>query len=413
MRPPPRLLPSSPLPFLPQLLLSLLLLLLLLPLQPTTAYTPLSDHTLAHLPFPHDLLSLSSPASILTPILIPRVPGTPGSLTVLNHFLTFFRTQLPLWNITLQNSTAVTPLSSTALPFTNLIATRDPPNTPPGEVSRLALVAHYDSKSTPAGFIGATDSAAPCAMILAAAAALDAALTRKWAAAAAAADDELDLDTPRGLQIILLDGEEAFHTWTRSDSLYGARALASHWEATPNPPLSTYATPLHQISLFLLLDLLGAPGPTVPSYYLTTHWAYTLLASLEARLRSLHLFKSPAGAPFLPDTSLPSRGQRSVFGIEDDHIPFLEKGVEVLHLIPVPFPDCWHEEKGVKDDITALDEGVVGDWGVLVAGWVGGWLGLEGWFDLKDEAGESKGGREEERGERKRWGEGWGMKTEL
>lgn len=28
--------------------------------------------------------------------------------------------------------------------------------------------------------------------------------------------------------------------------------------------------------------------------------------------------------------------------IEDDHIPFLMRGVPVLHVIPWPFPDDWH-----------------------------------------------------------------------
>lgn len=29
-------------------------------------------------------------------------------------------------------------------------------------------------------------------------------------------------------------------------------------------------------------------------------------------------------------------------GIEDDHLPFLEKGVPVVHLITMPFPRVWH-----------------------------------------------------------------------
>lgn len=30
-------------------------------------------------------------------------------------------------------------------------------------------------------------------------------------------------------------------------------------------------------------------------------------------------------------------------GILDDHIPFLQRGVPIVHLIPTPFPDIWHE----------------------------------------------------------------------
>jgi len=29
-------------------------------------------------------------------------------------------------------------------------------------------------------------------------------------------------------------------------------------------------------------------------------------------------------------------------GISDDHVPFLRRGVPVLHLIPKPFPAFWH-----------------------------------------------------------------------
>lgn len=28
--------------------------------------------------------------------------------------------------------------------------------------------------------------------------------------------------------------------------------------------------------------------------------------------------------------------------VEDDHIPFLERNVPILHLIPMPFPSVWH-----------------------------------------------------------------------
>ena len=97
----------------------------------------------------------------------------------------------------------------------------DPPGTQVGEVGRLALVAHYDSKITPAGFIGATDSAAPCAMLMHAARSIDEALTKKWEAMAA--DGMEELEEQKGVQIIFLDGEEAFLSWTDTDSLYGAR----------------------------------------------------------------------------------------------------------------------------------------------------------------------------------------------
>jgi hypothetical protein len=183
------------------------------------AYHDLSDDTLRHLPGPGDDFDIKTGA-LLAPILRTRVSGTEGNAAVRQFFIDFFKTQLPEWRIELHNSTSTTPVSNgKEIPFVNVIATRDPPGTTEGDVSRLALVAHYDSKLTPEGFIGATDSAAPCAMLLHAARTLDAALSKKWAAGAV---DDLDVEH-KGVQILLLDGEEAFRSWTDTDSLYGAR----------------------------------------------------------------------------------------------------------------------------------------------------------------------------------------------
>lgn len=63
------------------------------------------------------------------------------------------------WNITEHSFEQDTVIGHK--PFTNIIATLDP------EVDkRLVLVAHYDSKKEPQGFLGATDSALPVALLL-------------------------------------------------------------------------------------------------------------------------------------------------------------------------------------------------------------------------------------------------------
>jgi glutaminyl-peptide cyclotransferase len=185
------------------------------------AYTPLSDETLSNLPAGGADFDIKT-GSILAPILIPRVPGTPGQAAVQQHFINWFGTNLPKWTLEFQNSTSKTPATGDRqVPFANLIITRDPPWTKPGDVGRLALVAHYDSKLSPAGFIGATDSAAPLAMIMHAARSVDEALTKKWAAMQA--EGLSGLEEEKGVQLLFLDGEEAFVTWTDDDSLYGAR----------------------------------------------------------------------------------------------------------------------------------------------------------------------------------------------
>lgn len=201
---------------------AILSILLLIPY--CIAYTPLTDETLQKLPDPGTDFDIDDGA-LLAPILRPRVPDTPGSEAVRQHFIDFFQDNLPKWKLQLHNSTSETPTSGgDEILFVNMIATRDPPRNKPGEVSRLNLVAHYDSKSEPDGFIGATDSAAPCAMLLHVARSVDEALTRMWEEKGADDGDKYDdLDADKGIQIIFTDGEEAFEKWSARDSLYGAR----------------------------------------------------------------------------------------------------------------------------------------------------------------------------------------------
>jgi glutaminyl-peptide cyclotransferase len=197
----------------------LLTFLLTFILDCVSAYTLLSNASLARLPSPGKDFDIKNGA-LLAPVLRVRVPGTPQIEEVRQHFVTFFRAKLPRWTISFQNSTQQTALGK-ALPFVNIIATRDPPWARSGDVGRLALVAHYDSKLEPRGFIGATDSAAPCAMLLHIARSVDRALTEKWQAMQK--KGEIGLSGEKGVQIILLDGEEAFINWSETDSLYGAR----------------------------------------------------------------------------------------------------------------------------------------------------------------------------------------------
>ncbi|PYH93558.1 hypothetical protein BO71DRAFT_254351 [Aspergillus ellipticus CBS 707.79] len=380
-------------------LLSVYFALLLL-LAPGNAYQPISDDTLKSLPRPNDDFNIHTGA-LLAPILRPRVPGTPGSTAVLNHFVDFFRTSLPDWNLEFQNSTSKTPVSKgKEVPFVNLIASRDPPWASKGDVGRLTLTAHYDSKYEPEGFIGAIDSAAPCAMIMHAVRSIDAALTKKW-------DDMRvhgrtnPLDEQEGIQIMLLDGEEAFKTWTDTDSLYGARSLAGQWDEEVNPAMSVYKTPLSSISLFVLLDLLGAKDPTIQSFFPTTHWAYKRMATLERRLRRLNQYKSASDSSDRLWFEHGSKNEHQVnmfTGIEDDHIPFMRRGVEILHIIdagPRGFPAVWHR---MEDDGEHLDLATVEDWSLLVTAFAAEWMELEGFMP----GSEKRDAEEEAHGNNKR-----------
>jgi glutaminyl-peptide cyclotransferase len=202
--------------------LSLLAILLLEQAVPAATYKPLSDSFLRAIPSPGEDIDPKNGA-LLAPILVPRVPGTPGQAIAQQHFVTYFQSRLPNWSFEWQNSTSKTPISAGAeLPFANLIFKREPPWVKPGQSNLLTLVAHYDSKVQPAGFIGATDSAAPCAMMMFVAKVIDGYVQRMY--------DEMQeleeggtVEMDMGVQILFLDGEEAFDRWTDEDSLYGAR----------------------------------------------------------------------------------------------------------------------------------------------------------------------------------------------
>ncbi|RYP34099.1 hypothetical protein DL767_004434 [Monosporascus sp. MG133] len=339
---------------------------------PTAAYTELSDDFLSGIPSGDADFDIKD-GKLLAPILIPRVPGTEGQARAQEHFVAFFREELPEWRVEWYNSTSTTPATGDRqVPFANLLFRRDPPWTrdSPGRAGYLTLVAHYDSKLKPDGFIGATDSAAPCAMLMHVARSIEGHLVRMWEDVQRR-DGEGGKDL--GVQILLLDGEEAFVSWTATDSLYGARALAEEWENTANPALSTFRSPLGQINLFLLLDLLGSAGPSVPSFFQSTHWAYRAMARIEERMRGLGTLESDPKKPFLPDADKKASDFRPA-GVGDDHIPFMRRGVPVLHIIPSPFPTVWHT---MDDDGEHLDLPTVRDWARIVTAFALEWLDVK------------------------------------
>ena len=168
--------------------------------------------------------------------------------------------------------------------------------------------------------------------------------------------------------------------WTDTDSLYGARSLAEEWDKSFHLAGSTYHTELSSISLFVLLDLLGSAGPKVPSYWSNTHWAYKNMAALERRMRanSVSALKAKPAKPFLPD-----EGKTDLWWpgplMQDDHVPFLKRGVEVLHIIPSPFPAVWHK---MEDDGAHLDTDTVEDWSKITMAFIAEWMDLEGHIEI-------------------------------
>ncbi|KAM5132904.1 glutaminyl-peptide cyclotransferase-like protein isoform 1-T3 [Callospermophilus lateralis] len=257
-------------------------------------------------------------STYLRPLLIVRTPGSPGNLQVRKFLEATLRTLTAGWHVELDPFTALTPLGP--LDFGNIVATLDP-----GAAHHLTLACHYDSKLFPPGsgpFVGATDSAVPCALLLELAQALDLLLSRAKEQAASVT-----------LQLLFLDGEEALKEWGPKDSLYGSRHLAQLMESIPHSPGPTR---IQAIELFVLLDLLGAPNPTFYSHFPRTLRWFHRLRSIEKRLHRLNLLQShPQEVMYFQPGEPPG-------SVEDDHLPFLHRGVPVLHLISTPFPTVWH-----------------------------------------------------------------------
>lgn len=183
----------------------------------TRAYMTLSDDFLRN-------VSSGGPdfepdnGALLSPILIPRVPGTAGHASVQHHFVNYFSTQLPKWNLQWYNSTATT-TKGVEVPISNLVFSREPPWTMTGQANFLTIAAHYDSKSTPERHIGAT-SAVPCAILMHVARSIDGYMTQMH--------DEMDalgeggtVAMDMGIQLVFLDGSESFEGGEAS--LYGSR----------------------------------------------------------------------------------------------------------------------------------------------------------------------------------------------
>jgi len=317
----------------------------------------------------------SNPNSHLSKILIPRVADTENNTIVREYIISTLKALN--WHIDEDSFTDDTPIGSRR--FTNVIATKDPT-----ALRRVILSAHFDSKyfsSYPQNqFVGATDSAAPCAMMLDLAEALDPFFeNRKQRLEDGLEDDEDASDTT--LQLVFFDGEEAFNVWSDTDSVYGARHLAEIWSTTYIAPHSKRRllrpsgyTEIDTIEHLILLDLLGASSPKIRSYFPDTGWLFDHLLSAERRLAESGAFVYADEKDNFGSFFTPRQGKQVSIGyVGDDHVPFLHKGVNVLHVIAEPFPRVWHK---LSDDASALHIPTMRRWNLILRVFMSEYLNL-------------------------------------
>jgi len=279
----------------------------------------------------------------LNRILIPRPVGSHGH-TQVRQYITSTMRGLG-WDVDTPTFTDSTPIGNKQ--FTNIIATLDS-----SAPRRLVVACHYDTLIKPEGFLGATDSAVPCAMMLN----IAATLKRNLA--------ELKSQNPDlTLQFIFFDGEEAFVRWTSTDSIYGSRNLAQTWETQNYQYKGVTGNHNDRIDIFVLLDLIGARGMEFSKLERSTGDWYDRLVAIERNLKRTDVIN---GKTLFKDEFLPA-------GIEDDHIPFKRRGVPILHLIAYPFPRAWHK---MGDNLDSLDFNQIADFNAILRVFIAEYLHL-------------------------------------
>ncbi|KZO90513.1 hypothetical protein CALVIDRAFT_464535, partial [Calocera viscosa TUFC12733] len=307
-------------------------------------------------------------AGHLAKLLIPRPPDTANNTLVRNYIVSHLRALN--WDVEEDTFRDRTPYGEKQ--FVNVIATQDK-----HAASKLVLSAHHDSKFYPDfpdnQFVGATDSAAPCALLLDLASVLNPYFPTRPTAP----------HSGTTLQLIFFDGEEAYQTWTATDSTYGSRHLADKWsrEYVTSPSFGPAENVLSTIEHLVLLDLLGAASPLITNYFPDTGWLFDALVSSQSRLAEQGLLDVPElvaeehkgkwevwDSFFVPRTSA-----ARAWHIEDDHIPFLKHGVPILHVIASPFPRVWHT---LADDASALDLPTLKRWNLIFRLFTAEYLGL-------------------------------------
>jgi hypothetical protein len=184
----------------------------------------------------------------------------------------------------------------------------------PGASGRvIAVTGHYDTLARPdLHFVGANDGGSSTGLLLALAGQL-AGRERK--------------DTVR---LVFFDGEEAAVEWRDGDHTYGSSRLAQQWAAD-----GTAET----IAALINVDMIGDADLELLYEGNSTPWLRDLVVSVAQRLGYGARF--PRGSPLY---------------VEDDHIPFLQRGIPAVDLIDFDYGlynRYWHTENDTLDKLSA------------------------------------------------------------
>jgi len=190
----------------------------------------------------------------------------------------------------------------------------------PGSSGRAVVISgHYETKVLPGiHFVGANDAGASAGFLLEMARVL--------------AGRKLKND----VYLVWFDGEESFGVWSERDGIYGSRHLAERWSADGT---------LGRIKALINVDMIGDKDLGILREMHSSAGLQRLVWQAAAELNLGRYFLNLGGA------------------VEDDHVPFLRRGVQAVNLIDFDYgPDnsYWHTEKDTLDKLSAESFQVVG-----------------------------------------------------
>ena len=159
----------------------------------------------------------------------------------------------------------------------------------------IVILGHYDTvyPLRNSGFVGANDGGSSTAILL------------EYA-------NQLRGKKRDGYNVWLVwtDGEEAVKTWSDTDSLYGTRHLAEKWEKDGT---------LKKIKALMVMDMIGDADLNIDRDTNSTPWLLDLIYAAAERLGYQSHFYAREGA------------------IEDDHLPFVKRGVPSADVIDLDY----------------------------------------------------------------------------
>jgi glutaminyl-peptide cyclotransferase len=246
----------------------------------------------------------------------PRWCGSPGHAKA----EAFLRNQFSHDQLEEDTFTANTPIG--AVPMRNFIV-----RFPGRKNGVIVLTTHYETNYPlrNIGFVGANDGGSTTGLLIEIA-------------------NELRGKTLDGYSVwlVFFDGEEAIESWQGTDHTYGSRNLAAKWGADGT---------LKRIKALLLADMLGDKDLNVQKETQSTPWLSDLVMQAARNTGHAKYFFAREQAE------------------EDDHMPFLQRGVPAIDIIDADYgphtqllPDGWHHTaQDTMDKISARSLTIAGD----------------------------------------------------